>query len=254
MHSVPASDGTSIAYERHGDGHPVVLVHGTTGSRRSWRDVVPQFDGTLAPVPVDRRGRGDSGDADEYALEREIEDVRAVVAAVDGTPTLFGHSFGGLLALEAAREVPVERLVLYEPAVLTGEHREMDLADDLAARLAEGDRRGVLRQFFEVAGGVPDAEALPFWPDEVNFGTAETVVRENYAVEDYRLPATLGFDAPVLLVRGEHSPQHLRDGIAALQDRLDDPRLVDLDGVGHSAIASAPGRLVGEVESFVAET
>jgi pimeloyl-ACP methyl ester carboxylesterase len=254
MHSVTASDGTRIAYERHGDGHPVVLVHGTSGSRRSWRDVVPQFDGALAPVTIDRRGRGDSGDADEYALGREIEDVLAVVDAVDGTPTLFGHSFGGLCALEAARGADIERLVLYEPAILTGTHREMGLADDLAARLADGDRRGVLRQFFEVAGGVPDAEALPFWPDEVNFEAAETVVRENDAVEDYRLPAAPDPGVPVLLVRGEHSPQHLRDGVAALDDRIDDARLVDLDGVGHSAIASAPGRLVADVESFVAET
>lgn len=254
MNTITAPDGTRIAIERHGDGHPVVLVHGTSGSRESWWAVAPRLAETNTVVAFDRRGRGDSGDAAEYDLAHEIDDVTAVLDAVDGTPTLFGHSFGGLCALEAARQTHVERLVLYEPAILTGEHREMSLADRLADRLDAGDRRGVLREFFESAGGVEDASALPFWPDEIDFDTAETVVRENYAVEEYRLPESLSVDVPTLLVRGEHSPQHLRDGVAVLHDRLDDSRLVDLDGVGHSAIASAPERLVETVRDFVEAT
>src|SRR6056297_175528 len=135
MQTVTSADGTHIAYERHGDGPPLILLHGGS-SHRYWEPVVPHFAGDYTVVVPHRRGHGESGDSEVHGLDREVADVRAVVDDVDGEPTLFGHSFGGLLAVEAARTVAVDRAVAYEPAVLVGEYRDhADLADRMQARL-----------------------------------------------------------------------------------------------------------------------
>lgn len=249
MKTVTSADETTIAYEREGRGPPLVLVHGGSGTRRSWDALRPHLVDDFTVVVPDRRGRGDSGDANAYALEREAADLRAVVDAVDGEPMLFGHSFGGLVALEAARGASLERLILYEPSILTGDRRrDADLAARMDARLEDGDRREAFELFFREAGGVADPKALPFWPDEVNFHLAETVIRENRAIESYRLADDLPHSVSTLLLTGEHGPEHLRD---AVHDALEDSRLVELEGVGHSGISSAPERVASEVRRFV---
>jgi len=250
MQTVPSSDGTSIAYERHGDGPPVVLLHGSSGTRHAWDLVVPHLADEFTLVVPDRRGRGASGDADSYDLGREVEDLRAILDAVEGDATVFGHSFGGLLALAAAEEVAFDRLVLYEPAVLVGEHRGDDLAARMQQRLDAGAREEAMKLFFQDAGGVPVPEQLPIWPEDVNFHLAETVVRENEAVESYRLPANPEIDCPTLLLTGDRGPEHLRAAVWALADRLQRSRLVEFDGVGHVGTQSAPERVADAVRSF----
>lgn len=249
--AVTSADGTEIAFERTGEGQPLILVHGGTGTRQSWRTVRPYLAESFEVVALDRRGRGDSGDAEAYSLSREVEDVEAVVESLDEEPVLFGHSFGGLVALEAARETEVDRLVLYEPAILTEDHRARDdLADSMAALVEKGDRRGAVKLFFREAAGVDDPEALPV---DRAAGLVETVVRENRAIEGYHLPDDLDVGAPTLLVTGERGPEHLRAATRAVTDRLPGSRLVELSGVGHVAIETAPDRLAGEVRSFAGE-
>jgi pimeloyl-ACP methyl ester carboxylesterase len=253
MQTVTSIDGTEIAYERHGndDGPPLVLVHGGSGSRHSWDALVPHLADEFAVVVPDRRGRGDSGDADDYGLDREVADVRAVLEDVRGTPTLFGHSFGGLCALEAAREATVERVVLYEPAILVGEHRR---GADLAARMQElvdaGDREAAVELFFREATGTADVEQLPVAQAAA---VVETVIRENRAIERYSLPDD-PLSVPTLLLTGEHGPAHLRDGVRALSETIGDSRLVELDGVGHLAVLSAPALVARELRTFVRDT
>lgn len=250
MQTVTSSDGTSIAYERHGDGPPVVLLHGSSATRDAWDLVVPHLADEFTLVVPDRRGRGGSGDADSYGLDREISDLRAVLDAVEGDATVFGHSFGGLLALAAAEQLAVDRLVLYEPAVLVGEYRGDDLAARMQQRLDDGAREEAMKLFFRDAGGVPAPERLPIWPGDVNFDLAETVVRENEAVESYRLPANPEVGCPTLLLTGDRGPEHLRAAVRALADRLPQSRLVEFDGVGHVGTQSAPGRVAEAVRSF----
>lgn len=251
MHTCLSADGTEITYEKDGSGPPLILLHGGSGTRHSWDTLRPHLSDTATLIVPDRRGRGDSGDSDEYDLEREVADLRAIVQAVDGTPTVFGHSFGGLVALAAAADLPIERLVLYEPALLVGDHRGDDLAARMEDQIEAGARRDAMRLFFEEAGGVTDVEQLPWWPEEARIHLVDTVVRENRAVESYELPTKPEIAVPTLLLTGEYGPGFLRDGIFALDERLPESRVVELEGVGHVAIESAPERLATVVESFV---
>jgi len=149
-------DGTPIAYHRRGSGPPLVLVHGTGAANAlAWTAVLPALEEHFTIYAVDRRGRGDSGDSVPYAIEREFEDIAAVVDATGEPANLLGHSFGALCALEAAlRTRMVRRLVLYEPEIhppaaapFPGEHIQL-----LAALLAAGDREGVLVAQRGIAG------------------------------------------------------------------------------------------------------
>lgn len=250
MQTVTATDGTSIAYEQRGDGPPLVLLHGSSTTRHAWDGIIPHLAEDFTLVVPDRRGRGDSGDGDDYDLAHEIADLRAVLDAIDGDPTVFGHSFGGLVALAAATETAIDRLVLYEPAVLVGEHRDDDLAARMQGRLDSGEREAAMKLFFRDAGGVPAPERLPIWPEEVNFDLVETVIRENEAVEAYDLPAAPDVDCPTLLLTGERGPEHLREAVRTLSDRLPRSRLIEFDGMGHVGTQAAPERVADAVRSF----
>lgn len=255
MPTVTSPDGTRIAYDRHGDGPPIVCLHGGL-TRHYWDPLVPQFADDYTVIRPDRRGRGESEDADAYSIEREVADARAVVEAVDGSPVLFGHSFGGLQAIEAARDTAVAGVVAYEPAYLVDEYRaEADLAARMQARLDAGDPRGATKLHLrEVLHGddVDDLDAWldnwPVWPAPVDH--VENTIRMNRALEDHPLPETLDVDAPVLLLTGSEGPPHLRESVRAVHDALPDGRLVEFEGVGHGGPTEAPDRTAEVVRDF----
>jgi pimeloyl-ACP methyl ester carboxylesterase len=272
METVTSADGTSIAFERHGEGRPLICVHG--GSRPDyWRPVVPQFTEQFEVIVPHRRGHGESdgvgddldgegsdeSETDSHGLDSEVSDLRAVVEAVGGDPVLFGHSFGGLVALETARTTSVEAVVAYEPAVLVGEYREeANLAATMQSLLDDGDRRGAMRTYVAEVMHGGDTEGLdewldewPPWPDIV--GLAENVTRINRVIETYRLPERLDTDAPTLLLTGTEGPPHLRDGVRAVHEAVPDSRLVEFDGVGHGGPTEAPERVERELLSLLDE-
>ena len=114
--TVTSIDGTPIAYWRSGQGPPLVLVHGTTADHSRWAPVLPTFEEHFSVCAIERRGRGGSGDSEDYAIEREFEDVAAVVDSFGEPAFLVGHSYGAICALEASLLTPgVRKLVLYEP-------------------------------------------------------------------------------------------------------------------------------------------
>ena len=114
--TVTSKDGTPIAYWRSGEGPPLVLVHGTTADHSRWTPVLPAFEQRFTVCAVDRRDRGGSGDSEDYSIEREFEDVAAVVDSIGEPVDLLGHSYGAVCALEAALLTRnVHKLVLYEP-------------------------------------------------------------------------------------------------------------------------------------------
>ena len=177
-------DGTPLAYWRSGEGPPLVLVHGTTADQSRWTPVLPAFERRFTVYAIDRRGRGGSGDPDDYAIEREFEDVAAVVDSLGEPVFLLGHSYGALCALEAALLTRnVRKLVLYEPP--------MDVTDEginppgmvgrLEALLEAGDRDEVVATMLREVAGVPPEgveymRSLPAWQARV--AAAHTIPRE----------------------------------------------------------------------------
>ena len=100
MKTVTSADGTTIAYEEEGTGPALILVDGALcarGPSKGWR---PALEADFTVFRYDRRGRGDSGDTQPYAVEREIEDLMAVIGAAGGTAFLYGHSSGCALVLD----------------------------------------------------------------------------------------------------------------------------------------------------------
>jgi pimeloyl-ACP methyl ester carboxylesterase len=256
MLTVTSPDGTRIAYERHGDGPPLVLLHGGL-TRRYWDPLVPRLADDHTVIVPDRRGRGESGDGEDYSIEREIADARAVVEAVEEPPVLFGHSFGGLQAIEAARSAPVAGVVAYEPAYLVDDYRETaDLAARMQARLDAGERREATKLHLHevLRDDIEDFDAWldewPVWPAPVDH--VENTLRMNRALEAHPLPDAFGVDAPVLLLTGSEGPAHLRESVRAVHDALPESRLVEFEGVGHSGPTEAPERTVEAVREFVA--
>jgi len=261
MQTTQSADGTEIAYERRGDGRPLVLLHGGMAPRAYWEPVVPHFEEFAAVIPQ-RPGFGTCLDepaetsADEV-LAREVEYVRALVDDLDGEPVLFGHSFGALTAIESATDAAVEAVVAYEPAVLPdGFRAEADLADEMAALIERGERREAVKRYVELVlhpHGIDDLDAWlaewPVWPDCVDL--AEEVVRMNRAVERYRLPDRLDVDAPTLVLTGTDGPDFLRESARSVHDALPNSRLVEFDGVSHSGPAEAPALVSAEVRAFL---
>jgi pimeloyl-ACP methyl ester carboxylesterase len=266
-----SADGTSIAWFRAGlaSGPPLLLIHGAGSDHSTFRVVGPLFAARRAVFAMDRRGRGASGDGPAYAIEREAEDVAAVVAVIaarGGRPVdVVGHSFGGRVALSAAPLAGdhLRRLVTYEsapaPPGLTFE--EPDLVDALTAAEAGHDRPTILRLFLRRVAGMSDLdlmafEASPLWP--VRVAIAGTILREltaDRADGDATAIERLGAAArqPVLQLLGGASAPIFALGTAALDDALPDGRVAILPGQRHNAHHADPERFVAEVERFLDE-
>jgi pimeloyl-ACP methyl ester carboxylesterase len=154
---VTSNDGTSIAYERSGSGPPVILVGGglvdpATGRAGRWENapLARELAERFTVINYDRRGRGDSGDSLPYAVERELEDIEALIAAAGGPAHIYGVSSGGALAIEAAAAgIAIDRLAVYEVPYGVGDdasQRWREYLDDHAADVGDHGRgRRVLR-------------------------------------------------------------------------------------------------------------
>jgi pimeloyl-ACP methyl ester carboxylesterase len=256
-----SSDGTPVAFWRSGHGRPLVLVHGTSADHTRWQPVLGLLEADATVYAMDRRGRGHSGDADGYSIEREFDDVVAVVDAVaeqTGEPIdVFGHSYGAVCSLEAARlTTNIRTLVLYEPPaepvpVPAG------LLDRLGALLVAGRRDEVLETFFREVVGMPDDQlsafrALPAWRARV--AAAHTVVRELAATAEIHFDPSrfASLAVPTLLLSGSDSPEFLRSSSATVAAALPNARVVVLEGQQHVAIDTAPQLLTDAVKAFLA--
>ncbi len=271
--SVTSADGTRIAWFRTGraGASPLLLIHGATADHTTFRVVGPRFAVTHDVFAMDRRGRGASGDppaGTPYAIEREYEDVAAVVEAVaaeTGRPVdVVGHSYGGRVALGAAPRTPnMRRLVVYEsaPAAEGASFERPELVDRLRAFEATGDQAGLLRTFMaEVVGMTAEElaafEANPVWP--IRVAAARTILRELTAEAGDGDPAATkrlarAVRIPVLQLLGGESRDVFAAGTAALDAVLPDGRAVVLPGQKHAAHHGDPARFVAEVERFLGE-
>jgi pimeloyl-ACP methyl ester carboxylesterase len=261
---VVSRDGTEIACWASGEGPPLVLVHGTTADHTRWRPLLPHLEPYATVHAIDRRGRGASGDAPEYHVAREFEDVAAVVDAVaeaaGSAVDVLGHSFGGLCAFGgAALTANVRRLVLYEgwpspnPDLLA---LPAGVEERLDALLAEGNREAALETFFREVVRMPDEEfavyrALPAW--QARIAAAHTITRESRAEQAARLDPELAatLTVPVLLLVGSDSPEVLTAGVDTVAAALPDARIVVLDGQQHIAMDLVPEAFAEHVLAFL---
>jgi pimeloyl-ACP methyl ester carboxylesterase len=172
MDRVTSKDGTSIAYDRQGSGPPVILVGGAFVDRSENAPLAAELARSHTVLNYDRRGRGDSGDTLPYAVEREIEDLEALIAEAGGSAHLYGVSSGGALVLEAAAAgVAADRLAVYEvPYDLADDstERHREYLASLEAALAEGRRGEAAALFMRMAGAseemIEGARSSPMWP------------------------------------------------------------------------------------------
>jgi pimeloyl-ACP methyl ester carboxylesterase len=157
MDKVTSRDGTQIALDRLGDGPPVIVVGGAMCDRALTGPTAEELAKHFTVLNYDRRGRGDSGDTGPYALEREIEDIGALIVEAGRSASVYGHSSGAGLALRAAAYgLPIDRLVLHEPPYNTDGEEEQrisrEYALDLEALLSEGRRGDAVELFFTTVG------------------------------------------------------------------------------------------------------
>jgi pimeloyl-ACP methyl ester carboxylesterase len=254
---VTSSDGTQIAVWREGSGPPLVAVHGTTADHTRWARVTPRLAAQFTVYLMDRRGRGRSGDAPAYSLQREAEDIRAVVQHAGERVTLLGHSYGGLCSIEAALDLPkLHRLILYEPPLPVGSGIVPHAIRAELERLVEsGDREGALLHFFRVVVGASEAElgslqAHPVWPARI--AAAHTITREADQEERYNpeLSRLRVLTVPTLLLLGSDSPAAFAESAQRLHAAIPNSRLRELAGQRHIAMDTAPDQFVDAVTAF----
>ncbi len=264
MTLVRSADGTPIAVFSAGDGPPLVLVHGATADHTAWRTSGPLFAARRTTHAVDRRGRGASGDGPGYAIEREFEDLAAVVeslAAESGGPVdVVGHSYGGRIGLGAALLTPsLRRLVVYEgappPESGRGYQDDATLAR-IEALVAAGDRDEALATFMRDVVGMPDADlaafrADPIWPRRA--AAVDTTIRELRAEVSpaASLEALSAARQPVLQVLGGASSPVFGEATSALDARLRNGWIVTIDGARHAAHHTHAPAFVAAIEAFL---
>jgi pimeloyl-ACP methyl ester carboxylesterase len=233
-------------------------VHGIAGDASRWSLVAPRLEERFTVYAMDRRGRGASGDAAEYALAREAEDVAALVQAIGGEVRLFGHSFGALVALEAAsRADGVTRLLVYEPYFPeVPVPAASPTTKRYGAMLATGDRGEIVEAFCREIVHMSEADvarmrAHPTWPARV--ACAHTLVREMGAVEQHPFDAAplRARALPLRMLVGSESPPFLKDATARLHGLVPASDVVVLEGQSHIAMDSAPDLFVSAVTAFL---
>jgi pimeloyl-ACP methyl ester carboxylesterase len=261
MKTVTSKDGTEIGYEECGSGPPLVLVHGTSTAHERWIPSYPYFEEHFTVCAVDRRGRGAStNEGGPYAIEREFEDLAALIDSRGEPVDLFGHSYGGICSLGAALLTSnIRRLVLYEPPLHLGGDPSgvpSPLAEKFERLLAQGDREGIIMTFMKEAVRMPEEEirqavSMPVFP--FRLAAAHTLPREGRANEALRFdPGQLKrITIPTLLLLGGNSPEPMAAATRMLQQVLPDARTVILPGQQHVAMETAPELLAREVLAFL---
>jgi pimeloyl-ACP methyl ester carboxylesterase len=252
MEQVRSRDGTAIAFDRTGEGPPIILVGGAI-QHRAMDPTTARLAALLAPrftvTHYDRRGRGDSGDTEPYAVEREVEDLEALVEEAGGSALLYGMSSGGALALEAAaRGVAATKLALYEPPFMVGDdgaRAPEDFATRLSELTASGRRGDAVELFLSEGPGVP-AEVIaqmrsePIWPAMES--VAHTLVYDMTIMDDQesllavRAPSVT---APTLVLDGGASPPWMRNAAQTLAERLPNSQRRTLEGQTHQVAPEA---------------
>ncbi|AWE52565.1 MULTISPECIES: alpha/beta fold hydrolase [Streptomyces] len=221
-----SADGTSLAYASRGEGPPVILVSGAMSTGDTVAPLAEALADRFTAVVYDRRGRGASGDTRPYAVEREVEDLAALIDAVGGEAALYGVSSGGALALRAAASgLPVRRIAVYEVpfAVYEGGAEERAEYTERLTSALEQDRRGDAVELFLRLTGLGEgliqgARQSPMWPGMESI--APSLAYDDAVMGDGLVPEArlASITAPVLSLAGGASPEWMREAARTVAD------------------------------------
>lgn len=259
---IKSADGTTIAFQAIGEGAPLILVGGALCDRTAPASGTPlaaMLAHRFTVFSYDRRGRGDSGDTPPWAIEREIEDLAALIAAAGGSASVFGNSSGGLLALDAAAQgLAITRLAVYEPPVILDAARAAAFGV-LARQLdqaAAADRRGEAVELYFTrvmqmpAQAVAQLRRSPMWPDFEDLAHTLSYDLWITARGAARLAEAPAVRPPTLAMDGGASPPWMRAAIEAVARAIPRGRHRTLEGQAH---AVDPKALALALEEFLSE-
>lgn len=258
MEQITSKDGTTIGFERTGEGPPLLLVHGTTADHTRWGGVSPHFESHFTVLAMDRRGRGGSSDAPQYDIQREAEDVAAVVEAIGEPVSVLAHSYGAVCTLEAALLTDqFSTIVLYEPPVPTGlPMYPPSLPDRMQLLIDSGENESALEMFFREVVGMPEHELaeyrqLPMWEGRVRL--APTIPRELAIDRRYTFEPGKFSDlhVSVRLLLGGDSPALFEKAVETVGAALPKATVVVLPGQQHIAMDTNPELFVDEVLAYL---
>jgi pimeloyl-ACP methyl ester carboxylesterase len=253
MDIVRSKDGTPIAYERMGKGPALILVDGALCYRASGpsRPLAALLADRFTVYFYDRRGRGDSGDTPPYSIDREVEDLAALVREAGGSAFVYGISSGASLSLEAAnRGVPITRLALYEsPCIVDGTHAPIpsDFLSRLKAAVAANRRGEAVKMFLRLVDLPAIAMLLmPLMPAWAKLKAVAhtlpydiTIVQDNQRGTPFAAGRWSGATMPTLAMDGSRSPAWMRNGMRALAGVLPNATFRTLEGQTHMVKAPA---------------
>lgn len=270
MRTITSKDGTTIAFDQYGQGATVILVTGALGVRSPHpmsRQLAELISRNFTVIDYDRRGRGDSGNTLPYAVQREVEDIEALIDVAGGSAFLYGLSSGGVLALEAASKLPnkVKKLAMYEPPFIIDDSRPpvpKDYVAQLNAAIAAGRPGAAVEIFMTKALLIPpefvaqmrnapmsqsfgdDAGMQPpEWADMEK--VAHTLPYDGMVMGDTMsgkpLPPKKWFSnrAPTLVITGENSEAFFHEGARALVNALPKVQHRILEGQDHAVSPEA---------------
>jgi pimeloyl-ACP methyl ester carboxylesterase len=243
---VTSADGTTIVFDRRGGGPALILVGGALNDRTAAAALAGLLEPSFTTFAFDRRGRGDSGDTPPYAVEREIEDIEALVGEAGGSAFLMGHSSGAALVIETAARIGwVDRIALYEPPYTVDDTRPpipADYVTHLDELVAQG-RRGDAVEYFMVMGvGLPpeaveQMRSAPFWSSLE--ALAHTLPYDGRVMglddADHSLPVDhwKAITASALVMDGGESPAWARNAVRAVTHALPHAERRTLPGQTH---------------------
>ena len=248
METIRSKDGTPIAFDRLGEGPPVIVVCGAMCDRALMRPTAEELAKHFTVFNYDRRGRGDSGDTTPYAVEREIEDLGALVAEAGGTASVYGHSSGaGLVLHAAAHGLPIAKIVLHDPPYAPDGDEEArrisrEYGENLKAVLSQ-DRRGDAVELFMTLVGMPQemVEGMRHTPRWAELkALAPTLAYDSEVMGDVGRDGTIPVDqagrvtVPALVLTGGADYPWMTDVGRRLADAMPNGRHKVLEGQEHS--------------------
>ena len=245
--TVQSKDGVVISVQKAGSGPALLLIHGSLlNGTLSWAAVLGRLAKRFTVYVMDRRGREPSGDAKQYSIVNEADDIVAVVEAIGGPVVVLSHSYGALASIAALdRLKTVAHLILYEPPVFFDRPDSDAAIASLERALEASDREGIVTSFLRDQVRAP-AERIammrssPIWP--IALQIAPTLPRESRAANTYRPSMErLGmWKTPTTVLLGSETTGLLRDAAFGIRDAIPGCRMVVLEGQGHGAMLDAP--------------